>query len=78
MDEWKIIAGTDRLRTRFGEAPQYAEGLYDLGNRVYAWIVPNGSWGESNAGLVVGEGESLLVDTLWDLNFTREMLKAMV
>ncbi len=70
MIDCKIIADTGRQRTRFGETPQYPEGLYDLGNRVYAWMVPNGSWGESNAGLVVGEGESLLVDTLWDLNFT--------
>lgn len=77
MAEWKNIDATGRQRTRFGETPQYSEGLYDLGNKVYAWMVPNGSWGESNAGLVAGEGESLLVDTLWDLKFTGEMLQAM-
>lgn len=77
MAEPGIIAATGRRHTRYGEAPHYEEGLYDLGNGVYAWMVPNGSWGESNAGLVVGEGESLLVDTLWDLGFTREMLRAM-
>jgi glyoxylase-like metal-dependent hydrolase (beta-lactamase superfamily II) len=77
MARWSVSAATGRQRTRFSETPLYREGLYDLGNRVYAWMVPNGSWGESNAGLVVGEGGSLLVDTLWDLNFTREMLQAM-
>ncbi len=77
MVEWKKILVTGRRRTRFGETPQYPEGLYDLENRVYAWLLPNGSWYESNAGLVVGEGESLLVDTLCDLNYTGEMLQAM-
>jgi cyclase len=77
MATWELIARTGRQLTRFEKIPAYPEGLYDLGNRVYAWMVPNGSWGESNAGLVVGEGESLLIDTLWDLNWTREMLRAM-
>jgi cyclase len=77
MVEWKKIFVTDRQRTRLGETPQYPEGLYDLENKVYAWMVPNGSWYESNAGLVVGENESLLIDTLCDLNFTGEMLQAM-
>jgi len=63
MADWKLIAATGKLRTRLGKAPDYPEGLYDLHNGVYAWMVPNGSWGESNAGLVVGEGETLLVDT---------------
>jgi glyoxylase-like metal-dependent hydrolase (beta-lactamase superfamily II) len=64
-------------QTRFAETPLYAEGLYDLGHGVYAWLVPNGSWGESNAGLIVGNQQSLLVDTLWDANYTRQMLAAM-
>ena len=63
--------------TRFQEEPQYAQGLYDLQNGVYAWLVPNGSWGESNAGLIIGEGQSLLIDTLWDVKYTRIMLDAM-
>lgn len=77
MPDWQLITATNRQRTRFGKKPQYPEGLYDLGSRVYAWMVPNGSWGESNAGLVAGAGGSLLVDTLWDLKFTREMLRGM-
>src|SRR5439155_20242033 len=39
-----------------------------------AWLQPNGEFGESNAGVVVGEGEALLVDTLWDPVLTRRML----
>lgn len=64
-------------KTRFQETPRYAEGLYDLGHDLFAWLVPNGSWGESNAGLIVGQGASMLVDTLWDLNYTKEMLAEM-
>jgi glyoxylase-like metal-dependent hydrolase (beta-lactamase superfamily II) len=73
----KLIAPTGAVRTRFGETPLYAEGLWDLGRGVYAWMVPNGSWGEANAGLVVGHGASMLVDTLWDERLTRAMLAAM-
>lgn len=64
-------------QTRYQESPFYDEGLYDLGAQTYAWMVPNGSWGESNAGLIVGEGASLLVDTLWDVPKTQGMLDAM-
>lgn len=77
MDKWKMISATGRQHTRFGEIPQYPEGLYELENQIYSWMLPNGCWYESNAGLVVGEGESLLVDTLADLNLTGEMLQAM-
>lgn len=38
---------------------------------------PDGGWGWSNAGLVIGSGVSLLVDTLFDLSCTREMLDGM-
>ena len=56
---------------------KFEKGLQDLGNGVYAYLQPDGSWGWSNAGLVSDGGESLLVDTLFDLNLTREMLDAM-
>ncbi len=71
------VVPTGRLKTRFQEIPLYPEGLYDLGNEVYAWMVPNGSWGESNAGLVIGDDSSLLIDTLWDHDYTKQMLDAM-
>ena len=56
---------------------QYAKGLHDLGSGGYAWLQPDGGWGWSNAGLIVDQGESLLVDTLFDVPLTREMLAAM-
>lgn len=55
---------------------QYEKGLHDLGNGMYGYLVPDGSWGWSNAGLVVDGEEALLVDTLFDLRSTGEMLKA--
>ena len=55
----------------------YTKGLHDIGNGCYAYLQPDGSWGWSNAGLVVDGGESLLVDTLFDCRLTREMLDAM-
>ena len=36
--------------------------LEDLGAGLFAWIQPDGSWGLSNAGLVTGDEQSLLVD----------------
>ncbi|HEX7776211.1 MAG TPA: MBL fold metallo-hydrolase [Parvibaculum sp.] len=56
---------------------QYTKGLHDLGNGGYAWLQPDGGWGWSNAGLIVDQGEALLVDTLFDVPLTREMLAAM-
>jgi glyoxylase-like metal-dependent hydrolase (beta-lactamase superfamily II) len=56
---------------------RYRKGLQALGNGLYAWLAPDGSWGWSNAGLVVDGEASLLVDTLFDLPLTREMLAAM-
>jgi glyoxylase-like metal-dependent hydrolase (beta-lactamase superfamily II) len=60
-----------------GQPARFAAGLSDLGEGLYAWLQPNGGLGESNAGLVVGDGESLLIDTLWDTRLTRRMLDAM-
>jgi glyoxylase-like metal-dependent hydrolase (beta-lactamase superfamily II) len=55
----------------------FERGLHDLGNGGFAWLQPDGSWGWSNAGLVVDGDQSLLVDTLFDKSLTREMLSAM-
>jgi cyclase len=52
-------------------------GLREVGAGVHAWLQPNGLLGESNAALVVGDGASLLVDTLWDPRLTRRMLASM-
>ncbi|MCH8182603.1 MAG: MBL fold metallo-hydrolase [Proteobacteria bacterium] len=56
---------------------RYEKGLHDLGNDTYAYLQPDGSWGWSNAGLIVNNGRTLLVDTLFDLKLTREMLDTM-
>jgi cyclase len=58
-------------------AVRFEGGLTELGPGVHGWLQPNGLLGESNAGLVVGDGASLLVDTLWDPKLTRRMLTAM-
>jgi 2-keto-4-pentenoate hydratase/2-oxohepta-3-ene-1,7-dioic acid hydratase in catechol pathway/glyoxylase-like metal-dependent hydrolase (beta-lactamase superfamily II) len=55
----------------------YTRGLHEVADRVWAWMLPDGGYGWSNAGLVAGDGASLLVDTLFDLALTREMLAAM-
>ncbi len=55
----------------------YSKGLEDLGGGLFAWLQPDGSWGYSNAGLITDGEHSLLVDTLFDLPLTREMLSAM-
>jgi glyoxylase-like metal-dependent hydrolase (beta-lactamase superfamily II) len=55
----------------------YRRGLTDLGNGTFAYLQPDGSWGWSNAGLITDGDQSLLVDTLFDLKLTREMLSAM-
>ena len=55
----------------------YTTGLHELGDGLFAYLQPDGSWGWSNAGLVCGDGASLLVDTLFDLDLTAAMLGAM-
>jgi cyclase len=58
-------------------AVAYTKGLHELGDGLYAYLQPDGGWGWSNAGLVTAEGTSLLIDTLFGLELTREMLAAM-
>src|SRR5204863_8142782 len=55
----------------------YTRGLHELGDGLYAYLQPDGGWGWSNAGLIAAEGTSLIVDTLFDLRLTRDMLEAM-
>ncbi|CAB1059430.1 Fumarylacetoacetase (EC [Olavius sp. associated proteobacterium Delta 1] len=56
---------------------EYAKGLHPVKEGVYAYLVPPGLWGNSNCGLIVDGGESLVVDTRYDLELTGEMLKSM-
>ena len=55
----------------------YSKGLHELGGGCFAYLQPDGGWGWSNAGLVVGEGASVLIDTLFDLKLTGAMLESM-
>lgn len=55
----------------------FEKGLVEIGDGVHAYLQPDGSWGWSNAGLVVGDEDATLIDTLFDLHLTREMLEAM-
>ena len=56
---------------------EYTLGLHEVGDNSYAYLQPDGGWGYSNAGLIVGDGVSLLVDTLFDLRLTASMLDSM-
>jgi cyclase len=56
---------------------RYEKGLQEVGDGLYAYLQPDGSWGWSNAGLVVDGERTLLVDTLFDLQLTEQMLRAM-
>jgi cyclase len=55
----------------------YERGLHELGDGLFAYLQPDGGWGWSNAGLVTAQDTSLLVDTLFDLKLTKDMLDAM-
>jgi glyoxylase-like metal-dependent hydrolase (beta-lactamase superfamily II) len=55
----------------------YEKGLVDVGPGLWAWLQPTGTWGRSNAGLISDGGTSLLIDTLFDVELTREMLDGM-
>jgi cyclase len=55
----------------------YDTGLLEVGEGFYAYVQPDGGWGWSNAGLVVDGESTLLVDTLFDLRLTEEMLRVM-
>lgn len=52
-------------------------GRVEVADGCHAWLSSRGGWGMSNAGLVVGRGASLLIDTLYDLRLTGEMLDAL-
>jgi glyoxylase-like metal-dependent hydrolase (beta-lactamase superfamily II) len=55
----------------------YTKGLHEIGDGVWAYLQPDGGWGWSNAGLITGDDTALLVDTLFDLRLTAEMLDQM-
>ena len=64
-------------RTLFGKPARFEGGLHEVADGVFAWLQPNGEWGESNAGLIAGDGEAMLIDTLFDPGLTQRMLGRM-
>src|ERR1700751_1238487 len=54
--------------------PRYKRGVHEVGDGLYAYLQPDGGWGWSNAGLVAGDDDGLLVDTLFDRRLTERML----
>lgn len=55
----------------------YTLGLHEIADGCHAYLQPDGGWGWSNAGLIQGDGASVLIDTLFDLKLTEAMLDAM-
>lgn len=55
----------------------FEPGLQEVGDGLYGYLQPDGSWGWSNSGLVVDGDCTLLVDTLFDLKLTEQMLAEM-
>lgn len=58
------------------EKGRYEKGPVEIADQVWAYLQPDGGWGWSNAGLVLGGDSALLVDTLFDLRLTDDMLRA--
>ncbi|MEQ1788565.1 MAG: MBL fold metallo-hydrolase, partial [Acidimicrobiales bacterium] len=52
----------------------FARGAHEVADGTWAYLQPDGGWGWSNAGLVTDGEASLLVDTLFDLALTQQML----
>lgn len=52
----------------------FTQGIHDLGNGIYGYVQPDGTWGWSNAGLIASQGQTLLIDTLMSRTLTRAML----
>jgi cyclase len=55
----------------------FEKGLHEVGDGLWAYLQPDGGWGWSNAGLITDGTASMLVDTLFDLKLTAEMLAEM-
>ncbi|HXM57637.1 MAG TPA: MBL fold metallo-hydrolase [Candidatus Dormibacteraeota bacterium] len=55
---------------------RYPKRLEELGSGAFAYFQHDGGWGWSNSGLLTSGGQAMVVDTLFDLRLTREMLDA--
>jgi glyoxylase-like metal-dependent hydrolase (beta-lactamase superfamily II) len=59
-----------------GEAAAYLGGVHEIADGCLAYLQPNGGVGESNVGLIVDGGQSLVIDTCWDHDQAQRMLGA--
>ena len=50
--------------------------LHEVADGVHAWVQPDGTWWLNNAGVVVGDGAALVVDTCATEARTRRFLDA--
>jgi glyoxylase-like metal-dependent hydrolase (beta-lactamase superfamily II) len=62
------------LSTLRGGRGSYGGGFVRVADGVHAWLQPDGSWGETNAGVITHGGTPVVVDTLWDEVQTRRFL----
>jgi len=54
--------------------PSYDRGLVPTSEGTYTFLQPDGGWGWSNAGVIVGDDDAILIDTFFDLANTRDLL----
>ena len=55
---------------------EFGKGLLDLGGGAQVFLSGSEAFGLANAGLVVGKGESMVIDTLYDVQHAQEMVDA--
>jgi len=77
MSPAELLCGHALRRGRQYPVRSATAELAPVGDGFYAYLQPDGGWGWSNAGLVADGDSTLLVDTLFDLRLTGEMLRAM-
>jgi glyoxylase-like metal-dependent hydrolase (beta-lactamase superfamily II) len=68
--------GPEIERSLHGEVATYAGGVHEIADGCLAYLQPNGAIGESNVGLVVDGGQSMVIDTCWDHDQAQRMLDA--
>lgn len=71
------VAAGDPGRSLHGEPADFRGGATEVAPGSVAYLQPNGGLGEANVGLVVADGESLVIDTCWDHIQASRMLAAL-
>lgn len=68
------MESSDHMLSLHGEAAEYEWGAREVAPGAVAYLQPNGGLGEANVGLIVADGECLIVDTCWDHDQAARML----